>query len=62
MNDKRDPLGLAFIDAYIGVFVDAWGCRLDQEDGSTAPFSAVAAREAEGVSEEIAVCMEVMTR
>lgn len=58
MND-RDPLGLAFIDAYIGVFVDSWGCRLDQEDGSTAPFSAMAAAEAEGVADELALCLAV---
>ena len=32
-----------FIDAYIGVFVDSWGCRIDHEDGSTAPFSSEAA-------------------
>jgi hypothetical protein len=44
---NRDPLGLAFIDAYIGIFVDTWGCLIDHEDGSTAPFSAIAAELAD---------------
>ncbi len=48
----RDPLGLRFIDAYIGVYVDHWGCRLDQDDASTAPFSALAVPVADAVSDE----------
>jgi hypothetical protein len=56
----RDPLGLAWIDAYIGVFVDLWGCRIDHEDGSSAPFSAIAALEVEGLLEASDACFAVM--
>jgi hypothetical protein len=55
----RDPLGLVFIDAYIGVFVDTWHCELDHEDGSTAPFSYLAAAQAEGVADELALCLAI---
>jgi hypothetical protein len=55
----RDPLGFVFIDAYIGVFVDAWGCQIDHEDGSTAPFSSMAAAQAEGVADELALCLAI---
>lgn len=57
---NRDPLGLVFIDAYIGVFVDAWGCRLDHEDASTAPLSAIACAIAEGIRVECDDCMAVV--
>lgn len=30
------------IDEYISVFVDIWNCKIDHEDGSTAPFSSIA--------------------
>lgn len=56
-----DPLNLAFIDAYISVFVDAWGCRLDHDDGSTATFSSLAAAEADGLQTECAICLAVLT-
>jgi hypothetical protein len=57
----RDPLGLVWISAYIGVFVDAWVCRLDHEDSSTAPFSALSAQETESMSGELETCMKVLT-
>ena len=40
---ERGPYALDWIDAYIGLVVDAWGIRIDHEDGSTAPFTALAA-------------------
>lgn len=30
------------IDEYVNVFVDIWNCKIDHEDGSTAPFSSIA--------------------
>lgn len=33
---------LDIIDEYINVFVDIWNCKIDHEDGSTAPFSSIA--------------------
>lgn len=33
------------LDLYIGKFVDDWGCKIDHEDGSTAPFSSIALQE-----------------
>lgn len=58
---NRDPLNLAFIDALIGVFVDEWGCRLDYEDGHTAPFSSLAAEVADALLNEAGTCLAVMT-
>lgn len=34
------------IDEYIDVFVDIWNCKIDHEDGSTAPFSSIAMEDA----------------
>lgn len=45
-------LALAWICAYISVFVDGWGCKMDNEDGSTAPFSALAAEDADRICNE----------
>lgn len=57
----RDELSLAWIDAFISIFVDDWGCRLDHEDGSTAPFSAIAALEADALEAELDACLKVLT-
>jgi len=32
----------SLIDLYIEKFVWDWGCKIDHEDGSTAPFSSLA--------------------
>jgi hypothetical protein len=59
---NRDHLGLAWLCAYIGIFIDVWNCRLDEEDGSTAPFSAHAAEMADETAAELDACIEVMTQ
>ena len=57
----RDPFGLIWIDALIGIYVDLWGCRLDHEDAHTAPFTAIAAQEADALLEEAGICLAVAT-
>ena len=57
-NDIRDA---DWINAYIGIYVDLWGCRLDREDGHTAPFSAIAAEMAEDVAAEWRDTLKVLT-
>lgn len=32
----------SIINEYIELFVDIWNCKIDHEDGSTAPFSSIA--------------------
>lgn len=60
-SNVRDELGLEWINAYITVYIDIWGCRLDQEDGHTAPFSSIAAQEADGVAQEWGDTLRVLT-
>lgn len=59
MTRYRDRLNLAFIGAYIEIFVNEWGCRLDHEDGSTAPFSTLAALAASSLIEAADTCLVV---
>jgi len=58
-EEAVSPAG--FIFAYVEVFENAWGCGVDREDGSTAPFSAHAAIEASALLDEVAEFMEVLT-
>jgi dihydropteroate synthase len=39
----RTPEAEQFIDHYVSILVDVWGIRIDHEDGSTAPFTAIIA-------------------
>lgn len=34
---------MVFVNEYVEMFLDDWNCKFDNEDGSTAPFSALVA-------------------
>lgn len=55
----RDPTGMALFTAIRFIFGEEWSCKLDLEDGSTAPFSGMAIVEAERLAGEVAETLAV---